>query len=150
MNLNKEKTKVLSNRERNEAFLIRVWKSLPSRRVTKKTISTSSGLGPLQWYQSLVPGGVLERTLDCEIPNRLERGASASEDAGPRRGVDCEIPHRWERNECQRERWPQKEVDCEINNDWKEERVSTRTLDPEGRWIMRSQIGWRGERSIFL
>ena len=35
--------------------------------------------------------------IDCEIPHRLERGTSASEDAGPRREVDYEIPHRLER-----------------------------------------------------
>ena len=37
------------------------------------------------------------RGVDCEIPHRLERGTSASEDAGLRRVVDCEIPHRLER-----------------------------------------------------
>ena len=26
------------------------------------------------------------------VPHRLEKGISASENAGPRRGVDCEIP----------------------------------------------------------
>ena len=34
--------------------------------------------------------------VDCEIPHRLEREMSVSEDAGPK-GVDCEIPHRLER-----------------------------------------------------
>ena len=28
------------------------------------------------------------------VQHRLEKGTSASEDAGPQRGVDCEIPHR--------------------------------------------------------
>ena len=32
----------------------------------------------------------------CEIPHRLERGTSVSENAGPGKGVDCEIPHRLE------------------------------------------------------
>ena len=28
--------------------------------------------------------------------------------------------------------------------DWRGERVSERTLGPEGEWIMRFHIGWRG------
>ena len=35
--------------EGNETFLIRVWKPLP-RRVSKRTISASGGLGPLHEY----------------------------------------------------------------------------------------------------
>ena len=31
------------------------------------------------------------------IPHRLEKGMSASEDAGARRGMDCEIPRQLER-----------------------------------------------------
>ena len=31
------------------------------------------------------------------VSHRLEKGTSASENAGPRRGVDCEIPHQLER-----------------------------------------------------
>ena len=37
------------------------------------------------------------RGVDCEIPQRLDRGMSVNEDAGPGRGVDCEIPHWLER-----------------------------------------------------
>ena len=29
------------------------------------------------------------------------------------------------------------------------QRVPTKTLDPEGEWIVRSHIGWGGERNIF-
>ena len=31
--------------------------------------------------------------VDWGVAHRLEKGTSASEDAGPRRGVDCDIPH---------------------------------------------------------
>ena len=35
-----------------------------------------------------------QRGVDCEIPHRLERVTSTSEDVAPRKGwVDCEIPH---------------------------------------------------------
>ena len=27
------------------------------------------------------------------VPHRLDKGTSASEDAGSRRGVDCDVPH---------------------------------------------------------
>ena len=87
-----------------------MWKSLPSRRILKtlrespkRIISTSDGLGLLQMVlesdtercanEDVGP----RRGVDCEIPHRLERGASASEDTEPRRGVDCEIPHPLER-----------------------------------------------------
>ena len=73
-------------------------------------------LGRYKWYQSQTPddvpafslfpeggktrGGVPVRTLGPKgdvdlvgVPHRLEKGTSASEDAGPRRGVDCDIPH---------------------------------------------------------
>ena len=32
--------------------------------------------------------------VDWEVPHRLEKGTSDSENTGPRRGVDCEISHR--------------------------------------------------------
>ena len=32
--------------------------------------------------------------------------------------------------------------------DWRKERVSARTLGPEGGWIMMSYIGWGGEQTI--
>ena len=49
------------------------------------------------------------------VPHRLEKGKSVSEDAGPRRGVDCDVP--------------------QSHIDWRKERVSARTLGPEGEWI---------------
>ena len=72
--------------ESNEAFFIRVWKPLPSRRVLKlrgkslkRTISASGGLGLLQM--------VLEP----------DTGWCTNDGVGPPKGVDCEIPHRLER-----------------------------------------------------
>ena len=44
-------------------------------------------------------GGVPARTLGLEegwigrVPHRLEKGTSANENIGPRRGMDCEISH---------------------------------------------------------
>ena len=64
--------------------------------------------------------------VDCEIPHRLERGTSVSEDVGPRRGVDCEIPHRLERG-------------TSANEDVSSQRG----------WIVRSHIDLRGEQNTF-
>ena len=60
----------------------------------------------------------------------LEPGSRryVSEDVGPPRGVDCEIPH-----------WLESQVPGG---------VSVRTLSPQGGWIVRSNIGWRGEQNI--
>ena len=75
----------------NEAFLIRVWKPLFSRRILKTLRGSlkekaqrgqyllAVGLDFYKWNQSQSLGGVSARTLalrgvDCEIPHRLERG----------------------------------------------------------------------------
>ena len=63
----------------------------PERKIPKRTISTSGGLGLLQMVSKPDIGRCASedarprRGVNCEIPHRLERGTSASEDAGPRR-----------------------------------------------------------------
>ena len=61
------------------------------------------------------------------VPHRLEKGMSASEDAGPRREVDWEVPYRLEKRMS-----------------------ASEDARPRRGWIVRSHIGWEGERSIFL
>ena len=102
---------------KNEAFFIRVWKpsladrfknleGRPGREIPKRTISASSGLGPLQ------------------MVSKQDIGRCASEEAKPRRGVDtrrCASKDAGlqrgrlrgptligEMNECQRECWAPK------------------------------------------
>ena len=128
----KESVRSTSVREKNKTFFIRVWKSLHSgcvlktlRESSKRTISTSSGLGFLPmvskpgsgWYANkeakprrgdghkvvCQQGHWISKGGGLEVPHRLKKGTSASEDAGPRRG-----------------------------------------------WIVRSHIVWRGEQSIFI
>ena len=97
-------------------------KSLLSRRVLKtvretqkRTISTSGGLERLEMVsepntrrcaseeaelrRGWTRGGVPARMLASKggglgVPHQLEKGTSASKDAGLRREVDCEIPRR--------------------------------------------------------
>ena len=66
--------------------------------------------------------------VNWEGPHRLEKGTSVS--AELHREVNCEIP-----------RQLGKRVDTRGG-------VPTRTLYPDRRWIVRSHVGWRGERSI--
>ena len=62
-----------------------------------------------------------------------DTGQCVSKDAEPRRGVD--------NGQCATE-------DAEHRRGWTAGGVPKRTLSPEGGWIVRSHIGWRGERSI--
>ena len=95
----------------------------PKRKSVKRTIFASGGLGLLQM--------VLE----------LETGSCASEEAEPQR------------------EWTRGGVPARMLGGGglggptlivERERVPARTLGLEGGWIVRSHIGWRGERNIFL
>ena len=122
--------------DENETFRIRVWKPLPNRRVLKLvrngpkwTIFASGQLGLLQ------------------IVSELDTERCASKDARPPRGVDCEILHRLE-----------KETEPFLIRVWKPlptrccykwyQSQTARTLGLQEGWIVRSYIGWRGERSL--
>ena len=98
----------------------RVLKTLrgsPKGKAQRRQCRLAVGLGRYKWYQkSQTLGDVRARRLFPEggrheavcqsrrsaprgldllgVPHRLEKGTSASEDAGLRRGVDCEILHR--------------------------------------------------------
>ena len=59
------------------------------RESPKRTIFVSSGLGNGIRVRHRVVcqrGRWAPKGVDCEIPHRLERGTSASEDVGPRKG----------------------------------------------------------------
>ena len=62
------------------------------RESLKRTISPSGDLGLLQMVLELNIGQCASedteprRGMNCEIPPELERGTSASDDAGPQRG----------------------------------------------------------------
>ena len=73
----------------------------PERECPKRTISSSGGLGLLEWYQSQTSGDVPARTLFPEVGVDTRR--FASKDAGPRNLVGFTSIR--ERNECQRGRW---------------------------------------------
>ena len=91
--------------EENKPPFIRVWKPSSSRRVLKprgkpereslkRIISASSGSGPLQMVSELDTGRCFPKGVDLVgVPYRLEKGTSASEDAGSRREMDCDVPH---------------------------------------------------------
>jgi len=111
----------------NEIPFIRVWKLLPSRRVlkvlrgiTKRTISASSGLEPLQ------------------MVSKPDTGRCANEKAEPRRGVDT-------RRYANKDVGPR----IHPHIDWRREWVSARTLGPEEGWIVRSHIGWGENKTPF-
>ena len=113
---------------------------------------------PLDWREERVPARTLD-PVNCEIAHQLERGTSASEDAGPQRrwivrshvnwrgervsertltlkGGGFEIPRRLDRGTSVREDvGPWREVDLISQIDWIGEQVPARTLGPKGKWI---------------
>ena len=93
--------------EENKTLFIRVWKPLPSRQCfknleakperksPKRTVSTSSELGPLQMVSE--PDTRRCASEKAEPQRGVDTRWCASKDARPRRGVDCEISHRLSR-----------------------------------------------------
>ena len=79
-----------------------------------------------KWYQNQTPGDVPPRRPFPE-GRGVDTRRCASKDVGHRRGVDLVVSQ----------------------IDWIKERVSARTLGPEGGWIVISHIGWGGEQNIF-
>ena len=63
--------------------------------------------------------------LNCEIPHRLERRTSVSDDVRLRRWMNCEIPHRLKKGTS-----------------------ASKNAESRGGWIVRSHISWRGEQNI--
>ena len=119
--------------EENKPPFIRVWKPSPSTLVLKpwgevrkespkRTISVNGEPGSLQ----MVSEPDTRRCVSLlALPWRgVDTRRCASKDAGPQ--------GRWN--------WVLSHID------WRKERVSARTLGPEGGWIVMSHIGWRGEQ----
>ena len=69
-------------------------------------------------------------------------------DTGRRVSDEVEPWMRVDKTVCQQGRWASKGVDWGSHIDWRMERVPARTLGPKGGWIVRSHIGWGGERNI--
>ena len=116
--------------EENEAFFVRVWKPLPSRRVLKtlrespkRTISASSGLGPLQIVSEPDTGRCANK--EAEPRRGVDMRRCACKDAGPWRGMDRGVSH-----------WLEKGTSVSEN------------IGSRRGWIVRSHIGWGGEQSI--
>ena len=85
----------------------------PERKNPKKTIFASGGLGLLQMVSEPDIGRCASK--DVEPRMGVDNGRYVSEDVRPRREVDCEIPQRWEKGTSANEdAESQKGVDCEI------------------------------------
>ena len=100
----------------------------------------------LNGIRAKTSGGVLVRMLSpvggghwivCQWRHWASKGVDiekcASEDASPGGGGHRAV--------CQRERWALK--------GWTSDDLLARTLGPEGEWIVRSHINWRGKRNIY-
>ena len=57
--------------------------------------------------------------------SELDNGWCASEDVGSSKGVDCQMV-------------------SELDNGW----CASENVGPQRGWIMRSHVGWRGDRNI--
>ena len=96
--------------EENETLFIRVWKPLPSRHVlktlresSKRTISASDGLGPLQMVLEPVTGRCASE--EAILRRGVDMRQCASKDVGPRWGSHID----WRKVRVPGRRWVLKE-----------------------------------------